>query len=131
MACDIHTQVYRKDEGHHHGWVPIEYHEPPSRRHYPLFAALAGVRDYAGVDPWFADRGKPAGHYDDWDEDGHSYTFATFAELLAADWDGAGLRDSTFCRWLHGEGEWGSEVAAMIAHWGGADRLRLVIWFDN
>lgn len=108
MGCDIHLRVQVQGK-RSEAWRNVldatrlgpdwtynsDYtRSPASARNYLLFARLAGVRnDNRGVTPLFADRGAPEGE-PLWDEDWcHSHTWATLAELLAADW-GVGVRQA-------------------------------------
>lgn len=100
MGCDIHlrVQVQGKRSGTWRNvlagdrlgpdWTYGDYDRSPAcARNYLLFARLAGVRNRdPEVKPLFADRGAPEGE-PLWDEGWcHSHTWATLAELLAADW---------------------------------------------
>lgn len=101
MGCDIHLRVQvqgrRSDTwrnvlantrlGPNWTYNGDYDRQPACGRNYLLFARLAGVRNHGrGVESLFADRGAPEGEVL-WDEDScHSHTWATLAELLAADW---------------------------------------------
>jgi hypothetical protein len=100
MGCDIHLRVQVQGK-RSEAWRNVldatrlgpdwTYNDdytrsPASARNYLLFARLAGVRnDNRRVTPLFADRGAPEG-MPLWDAYCHSHTWATLAELLAADW---------------------------------------------
>lgn len=97
MGCDISVYVERRFNGEWEewDWLPgagVDHDGYPEERCYPLFAALADVRNMSSfeeVDPWFAGRGMPDGLSGDdigWCAE-HSFTYATAAELLAAPWD--------------------------------------------
>lgn len=119
MGCDIHLVVEKRGENGE--WVRAESMgqpwwvkdgsqlEEPVRqewyrgRNYALFAMLAGVRNYPGLDyksnkqlltPIAEPRGLPADvteetkkYSDEWGIDGHSHSWLTLEELLAVDWD--------------------------------------------
>ena len=139
---------------------PTPYYEQehsPKDRWYRLFAQLAGVRNrarrpgrgpaYDGrvvARPWFEDRGVPGriprvymwgGDLPtDWatEEDLHSHTWATLAELRAAPWDDVDnghsgtLRQSGFALWV-----FGPEMDALVAETGSPERVRVLMAFDN
>lgn len=63
-------------------------------RNYNLFAILADVRNYYSLRPIDYPRGLPNDvsdvvkqESDDWNGDGHSYSYYTFEELMQFDWD--------------------------------------------
>ncbi|MGW3040735.1 hypothetical protein ACWC9T_11970 [Kitasatospora sp. NPDC001159] len=63
-------------------------------RSYDAFGCLFGVRNHAGFRPLAGDRGIPADvssrtrqAYQEWDPDGHSPSWISWAELATVDWD--------------------------------------------
>ncbi len=104
MGCDIHLTVEVRRNGawqrepapagrdefaEKYGHAPRWY----SGRHYDMFALLAGVRNYNGIEPIAEPRGVPDGaspeYLADAEEygcDGHSHSWHTLADLQAYDW---------------------------------------------
>lgn len=127
MGADIHGVVQvRWGGGHWRNDISVE-----DDRCYPVFAALADVRNYWSIEPFSAPRGLPEGFEkrggDKWMGD-HSFTWFTPQEL--ADWTGwdqmveeHSLRDlcEVFLKWL-------DYVQAKYAD---AARVRIVIGFDS
>lgn len=124
-------------------------------RNYALFGSLFGVRNTTGFDPVAADRGLPSdlsmrtGRDAQWEEC-HSHTWVTWAELAAVDWDerapdgededpridGDLDRDEPperISRRQTLDGDWHllMEMAEPLVRRYGAERVRLVVWFDN
>lgn len=124
MGCDIHLRVQvqgKRSEAWRNvldedrlgpDWTyGINYDlDPASARNYTLFARLAGVRQREPkIEPLFAGRGAPKG-MSPWDTDYyHSHTWATLAELLAADWGVVERREENhaspeqYRRWREGQ----------------------------
>lgn len=159
MGCDIHIEVETLTAAgwrHVYGAIPNGLHavaDPdPTDRSYLVFGRLADVRSPDDRGAIAADRRLPpdfdraaaaAEHADYWADGAcppdpeytpgdHSFTWATVAELLAADWthvDGAEVWDLS----NHGLVLWlrGPAVAALVEQAGGANRVRLVIGFDS
>lgn len=95
MGCDIHLFVEKRVGG---VWVDITDSNGADApdRDYTLFACLAGVRNRDGVMPISEPRGCPSDasgalrYYMSNDEDLHSSSWLTLAELLTYEWpDGA------------------------------------------
>lgn len=89
MGCDIHCYAERKSEQR---YLEIECNSF-DWRDYSLFAFLAGVRNYSGVDPISEPRGLPGDLSDEvaeeWDDgfNYHSASWLSLEELLAFDYD--------------------------------------------
>lgn len=162
MGCDIHTfvEVRQGDTWHYfaeHIFTDLDgpTAEPFAWRSYGTFGFLADVRNYSHV-PVIA---PPRGFPDDvtaevvlvwrelWDQDGHSASWLTVAELTAFDYDqvfwdrrvtkngnGAALADE-------GEGEHLTVREFLgtgffhdldqLATLGAPEDVRVVFWFDN
>ena len=138
MGCDIHAHVEVKFRGQ---WV--HYNAPHVRRHYDLFAKLAGVRNDGEIEPIAPPRGLPVDIADLTRaiyeaEGGAEYTHS--ASHITAD----EMRD--VARWYdsldhnrtqgghHGfEGVFGYLNGNSIASLGDGlvEDARLVFWFDN
>ena len=115
MGCDIHLQLETKSGEHWRivrpaPWRPWPFPKgadgkmiwpdnDPTSRNYRTFGFLADVRNNEDIEPQFADRGLPvAAHAGeqmrrevlaenaDYDLGDHSFTWATIAELWAAQW---------------------------------------------
>src|ERR1700761_4916401 len=99
MGCDIYSHVELSTG---EGWREVsnlvdwgEYNDGPfGHRTYAVFAFLAGVRNYSGVDPICPPRGFPddaspdvRADYEGWDIDAHSASWLAVSELLALDYD--------------------------------------------
>jgi hypothetical protein len=121
MGCDIHCYAERRD-GPERPWtsadaweegtawdMPISIFEVPlerrvySERNYPLFSALAGVRNRAEISPVAMPRGLPGdtspnvlAQSDLWGSDGHSRSWLTLAELMSYDWTQS-IRERGIC----------------------------------
>lgn len=108
------------------GWV---YHQ----RDYDLFAFLADVRNYdESIDPLDQPRGMPEDTspmlfklYEEYGVDGHSHSYFSLPELLAADQEFAYLKLDAFTKK-------GSAIRKLedLAQ-GDPDSVRIVFWFDN
>ncbi|MGV9454254.1 hypothetical protein [Streptomyces sp. NPDC003635] len=155
MGTDIHGYVEVRN-----GWIDtsepddddlfLRWHPAMNLRHlydgrsYEAFGCLFGVRGRT-FEPLAAGRGFPADAsratrraYAWEEEDSHSPTWITWAELAAVDWD---ERDRPLPHWPHSltrreavpKEEWGDlfEVMHILAHRHGSTNVRLVVWFDN
>lgn len=120
-------------------------------RNYALFGSLFGVRNATDFAPVAADRGLPTDLSQKAGRDGaregyHSQTWVTWEELAAVDWDELALdwrdEDSRLDRdgWpemisrrqvLDADWHLLMEMAEPLVRRYGADRVRLVLWFDN
>ena len=104
MGCDIHSYVEVKqddvwhrinDEIFPHDELERKYfkegfsEEPLRWRNYRLFGFLANVRNYSDIPPLAAPRGYPPDGTRDPEDDNdrHSASYFTLAELLAFDYD--------------------------------------------
>jgi len=90
MGCDIHIYVEKKVSPTESHWRPMDWKDEP--RIYGAFAFLAGVRNYAGIEPLNEPRGIPNDCPTDLREeltniDYHSHSWFTLAELNAVNWD--------------------------------------------
>lgn len=95
MGCDIHGHV-EIDMSHSDDrtwWESAGRLMPFVGRSYDSFGLLFGVRNYANVEPLFANRGFPDAmgaitndHYDGWEPDAHSESYFTAEEILDVDW---------------------------------------------
>lgn len=172
MGCDIHlhTEVFDADSEHWRYVFPSEvgleaspYYEgegdSPWRtgRDYPLFAALADVRNGGAIKPVSLPRGLPGDATtltrlasDTWGSDGHSHSWLSLDEVQAYRWDDvAALVDAEWAQIVSRSDEIRSEADLPPARWrptpwtpGWLDEyatalgtlsapVRLVFWFDN
>lgn len=88
MGCDIHGFVEFKEYPGDKYWRQMFNIETIIGRSYDAFGYLFGVRNYADFPALFPDRGTPADAsveatqaIKDWDIDGHSHSYATWAEI--------------------------------------------------
>lgn len=106
MGCDIHSRAEVRKDGK---WEQVGYvfplddfdrdyykrefgNEPFTNRSYGLFAFLAGVRNYSGIEPISEPKGMPEDaslsvRVEAEDDALHSHSWLTLAELLAVDYD--------------------------------------------
>lgn len=91
MGCDIHIYAEKKygDE-----FVAIPNFEPFGDRSYGVFAFLACVRNYSGVEPIAEARGLPADasndvrtEYQQWEGNAHTPSWLLVSELASFDYD--------------------------------------------
>lgn len=94
MGCDIHGYIEVQRYENSSYWRPLLDIRGVVSRSYDTFGSLFGVRNYAGFDPLFADRGLPEDvgyttrdEYGSWGVDAHSASYVTYDELQAVDWD--------------------------------------------
>lgn len=155
MGCDIHLAVQARDPetGTWATLPPAElgplfdrFRDFPRfglsafHRDYTVFVFLTGVDRKAGPVARFAKRGLPAdtdevpsrpGYAEmpdegsEPDEAEHSFTWATFGELLAADWSPLFNEPRGFLLWLRSP-----EMTALVEKHG-PENLRLLIGLDN
>lgn len=88
MGCDIYIWAERKLPTH--TFTRLEYKDEP--RIYNAFAFLAGIRNYAGIEPLSEPRGIPQDcdevlRHELLDVDLHSHSWFTLAELNEVDYD--------------------------------------------
>lgn len=99
MGCDIHLHFEKKNSAG--VWEKLHVPEAliPDDRDYRVFTFLAGVRPTDGIKPQFALRGIPKdssvlrSYFGD---DYHSFTYATFLEIMDAPWERWGLNETYF-----------------------------------
>ena len=115
MGCDIHLFVEHKRGD---AWVSWG-RESDVCRDYDLFAKMANVRNYNGVEPISKPRGLPsdvsktvAGISEAWDVDGHSHSWLTLDEVRS-------LLDH------------GADIERVVSDMTDCDESRVVFWFDN
>jgi hypothetical protein len=124
-------------------------------RNYALLGSLSGVRNATDFAPVAADRSLlhnlsvRTGRDAEW-EKYHSHTWVTWKELEAVDWDELALDWGDEFRRIIGKpdrdgppemitrrqtlnADWHrlTEMAAPLVRLYGADRVRLVVWFDS
>ena len=161
MGCDITGWVEFSDttpSRRHAGrawWSPVLDAGFLLGRDYDLFGSLFGVRNGTDFAPVAADRGLPTdlselARRDAECEGYHSHTWVTWEELAAVDWDELALDWGDEFRRIVGNpdrdgppemisrhqtlnADWHllMEMAAPLVRRYGADRVRLVVWFDN
>lgn len=145
MEVDIHGSVEFRDANLDEGrdwkdWYAVINAGIILDRSYAMFGSLFGVRNPTDFVPVAADRGLP----DDVSEEvkgdaegegNHSYTWITWEELQAVDWDATGLiygtdrisrRDA-----LGDSGCLLLDLMKPLAERYGEQCVRLVVWFDN
>lgn len=87
MGCNIHTRAERCIVGK---WHVIPGLSPFDWRSYGMYAFLAGVRNYSGIQPIAPLRGLPSDlaldDDNEWPGD-HSYSWLLVSELLKFDYD--------------------------------------------
>ena len=120
MGCDIHCYLESRDEDGQ--WVGE--HDGALGRDYTMFAHMAGVRDYIGIEPISEPRGLPCdvsksakNCHKDWGGDAHSASWLTKDELRQV--QAALAEASSSNRGLN----------SLLSHMEDTDRL--VFWFDN
>ena len=116
---------------------------PQTPRCYAVFAKMANVRNYGAVDPISQPRGLPSDislptrlDADQWDDDGHSYSYLTQSEI--AELYEYVLENGTptrFCGGFHdmfgyfyGD-DFSTHDKARCPQ--GIEDVRFVFWFDN
>ena len=161
MGCDITGWVefsnttwrHRQVEGAR--WLPVLDAGFLLGRNYDLFGSLFGVRNATDFAPVAADRGLPTDlseltRRDAEYEAYHSHTWVTWEELAAVDWDELAMKWGDEFSRIRGDldpdgrpemisrrqtlnADWHllMEMAAPLVRQYGADRVRLVLWFDN
>ena len=84
MGCDIHAYLEVKKEDK---WVYIN--DIDISRNYDLFARLANVRNYRGIEPISEPRGMPKhmskdifDHYEEYKMDYHSFSYLYLEEMI-------------------------------------------------
>jgi hypothetical protein len=150
-----------RDLGHAEGarWLPVLDAGFLLGRDYNLFGSLFGVRNATDFAPVAADRGLPtdlsevAGRDTDftfYHTFYHSHTWVTWEELAAVDWDELAMNWGDEFSRMRGDpdpnvrpemisrrqtlnADWHllMEMAEPLVRRYGADRVRLVVWFDN
>lgn len=130
MGCDIHMSIeYRPRSGVE--WSAFSDGEIDCPRHYRMFGAMAGVRDYEG-NQMFAPRGLPSDlsqetygmtHHTPRDGGGVIEDFHTFSWLSPDDFRACVDKIGGSCVAR-------SILAAMDAMVDGGMEVRLIFWFD-
>lgn len=142
MGCDIHCHVEIKIDGK---WE--HYNMPRVGRNYRLFALLADVRNYDGIEPISPVKGIPGDlslltrlDAEYWGTDGHSHSWLSVEEMKRLDlrkeealhpgmtWNAHGI-EGVF-GYLDGN-SWGGFVDYPEDRRKYAEDYRLVFWFDN
>lgn len=175
MGCDIHmwaevhdgegwrvidpADVGAHDSSYTDEDDPVEYSGGwRTGRDYPLFAALANIRNAGAISPIAHPRGLPddvtdrvRASVDGWGSDGHSHTWLSLGEIKAYDWSRvAALVDAEWAEITRQGDEMRAELGtpawakwtppAWTTGWLGdmvdaltplAAPVRLVFWFDN
>lgn len=106
---------------------------------YTMFGSLFGVRNRTSFAPIAACRGLPDDvsgviRSDAEQEGNHSFTWITWDELQAVDWNETGLVGDdpiTRSEALGDSGELLMELMRPLANYYGGECLRLVVWFDQ
>lgn len=148
MGCDIHAYAERRNEAGQ--WEEIPDLQPFDWRSYSLFGWLAGVRNYSAVEPIAKGRGLPEDAtsavrecYLD-DDDCHSCTWVSLAELLEFNYDmlcedrrGGAFNSGASTR-PQGEGAvmpyrqfLGKNYFEELERLKSAGVERIIFWFDN
>ncbi|MFC4455219.1 hypothetical protein [Deinococcus sonorensis] len=136
MGSDIHAHVQRR---HGEQWHDTPLTEDASevlhQRNYPLFAALAGIRNSYGVMPISTPRGYPA----DLNASVHfgEASWVTLTELQDYAWT-AGPGWTTSVPWESGPGplhdttlRFREVVLPALAALGPPEDVRVLLWFDS
>jgi len=177
MGCDIHAFAEtRQPDG---SWQKVgevfpldnwasEYHKKSHSdefynvRNYGVFGFLAGVRNYSAIPPLSDPKGLPVDlspavreKTEDWDGDGHSWSWLALGELTTPDYD-AQVWDRRYTR-QEGPNYWNGAATALetehelgtreslrkflgehyfkhldvLKSLGGPEDVRIVFWFDN
>ncbi len=162
MGCDIHsfTEVKNLETGRWEkscNFIPSEWHlekyegafhnKPFRTRDYSVFAFLADVRNYWGIDCIALPKGLPSDlspdtkeFYEEWRSDAHTESYLTLRELLDFDYQkvvknkkgedvtGPHLGPNTFRQFL---GPSFIEDLELLSKLGEPENVRVVFWFDN
>lgn len=145
MGCDIHTIAEVRRDGCWHAvgqyeWFAVYSDVDPEDapfewRHYAMFAFLAGVRNYEGIEPIVEPRGMPpdASHEalakrSYWV--GHTPSFVTLRELVEFDYDRpmSKISSATYREVL---GDRFFLHLKSVQRLGAPDDVRVVFFFNN
>jgi hypothetical protein len=139
MGCDIHLYVEVEVDGKWH-----TYNHPNVKRNYELFAKMAGVRNYAEIEPIVAPRGFPTDaslvcrlDYENWGIDAHTASYLNEKEIdQLVSWCKEQVWGTKFF-WF--EYQFGFLFGNSLYHLteykddypASIQAVRLVFWFDN
>lgn len=137
MGCDVHGWFEIKINGTWYAYSQLSFN-----RNYDLFAKMAGVRNYNGIDPIAPPRGLPADisvvtaiYAKMWKVDGHSWSWLNAREIKEL--YQFHVNFSNMPRWKLVE-EWGylfdHEWSSFIdnkCRFEPVEDIRMVFWFDN
>ena len=140
MGCDIHgtLEILRYKTL---GWEFTAL--VPGTRTYDWFGVLAGVRNYVNAIPISELRGIPDKLSEKtsediayWDGDGHSHSWLTHKDFTDYDWtqqfvDGRGGETLTARDLIRDEWRTFLEYMKGLADIYGAEKVRIIFWFDN
>lgn len=145
MGCDIHTVAEVRRDGRWHSvgqyeWLSVYSDADPEDapfewRHYMMFALLAGVRNYEGIEPITQPRGMPSDASMEalakrsyWT--GHTPSFVTLRELAEFDYDRPMHKGGAMTYREAIDDRFFRHVEA-LRRLGPIDDVRVVFFFDN
>lgn len=124
MGCNIHGWIEVKQYNY---WT-AQTREPMDDRNYSLFAYLANVRNYTGIEPLSQPRGYPPNvaeltkkEIEEWSNDGHSHSWVSAEEIMSMPM--LLHFNDTWMDWL--------KIFKTYVRTYGGENVRFVFWFDN
>lgn len=131
MGCDIHGWIEIKPFSDS-GWEPAVRLSVVLGRNYAVFGLLFGVRNATGLLPLAPRRGLPPdvsrvvqAEAAAWEDDGHSHSSVTLAELDAYDWEQAGHVERLHQYGQDAAGAWAYELPCGAGGFDAAERAAL------